>query len=357
MCLPAAGLHELGLFDGGGGEALHGAGDGFAGFGDDLGVVEVGGGDDDGLGAGDGFFALDGVVLDVERGGALLHEDARADEDGLGAELHHQGRVGGGGDAAGGEVGHGQLAGLGDHADELVGRAVDLGGVVELLVAEDGEGLDLADDLAHVLDGVDDVAGAGLALGADHGCAFGDAAEGFAEVAGAADEGRGEGVLVDVEGLVGGGEDLGLVDEVDAELLQDLGLGEVADAGLGHDGDGDGVDDLLDELGVGHAGDAAFGADHGGHALERHDGDGAGLFGDARLLDVHDVHDDATLEHLGQAGLEAEGGGAEVAVGGVVCHDESPCEPRLAERVVGVGPRESSVYQLCWCVDEFLFEG
>ena len=248
-----------------------------------------------------------GVVLDVERGGALLHEDAGADEDGLGAELHHEGGVGGSGDAAGGEVGDGQLAGLGDHADELVGRAVDLGGVVELFVAEDGEGLDLADDLAHVLDGVDDVSGAGLALGADHGCAFGDAAEGLAEVARAADEGRGEGVLVDVVGLVGGGEDLGLVDEVDAERLQDLGFGEVADAGLGHDGDGDGVDDLLDELGVGHAGDAAFGADHGGYALEGHDGDGAGLLGDAGLLDVHDVHDDAALEHLGEAGLETQG--------------------------------------------------
>ena len=267
-------------------------------------------------GAGDGLFALHGVVLDVERRGALLHEDAGADEDGLGAELHHQGGVGGGGDAAGGEVGHGQLAGLGDHADELVGRAVDLGGVVELFLAEDGEGLDLADDLAHVLDGVDDVAGAGLALGADHGRAFGDAAQGLAEVARAADEGRGEGVLVDVVDLIGGGEHLGLVDEVDAELLEHLRLGEVADAGLGHDRDGDGADDLLDELGVGHAGDAALGADHGGHALERHDGDGAGLFGDARLLDVHDVHDDAALEHLGEADLEAKGGGGEA--GGLV---------------------------------------
>ena len=84
----------------------------------------------------------------------------------------------------------------------------------------------------------------GFALGADHGCAFGDAAKSFAEVAGAADEGCREGVLVDVVGLVGRGEDFGLVDEVDAELLEDLGFGEVADAGLGHDGDGDGGDDL-----------------------------------------------------------------------------------------------------------------
>ena len=113
----------------------------------------------------------------------------------------------------------------------------------------------------------------------------------------------------------------------------------MADAGLGHDGDGDGGDDLLDKLGVGHAGDAAFGTDHGRHALKSHDGDSAGFLGDARLFDVHDVHDDSTLEHLSQTGLEAEGGGAEVAVGNVVCHDESPYESRSYEvlRTVAAG--------------------
>ena len=51
------------------------------------------------------------------------------------------------------------------------------------------------------------------------------------------------------------------------------------------------------------------GADHGGDALERHDGDGSGLLGDDGLVDVHDVHDDASLKHLGEAGLEAKTGG------------------------------------------------
>ena len=58
-----------------------------------------------------------GIVFHVERGGALLHEDSRADKDGLGAELHHESRIGRSGDAAGGEVGNGKLACLGDHAD------------------------------------------------------------------------------------------------------------------------------------------------------------------------------------------------------------------------------------------------
>src|SRR5271155_4148415 len=78
--LPAAGLHEVLFFDGCGGETFHRTDDGFAGFGDDLWVVEVGGGDDDGAGAADGLFALLRIVLDIERGGALLHEDARAYE-------------------------------------------------------------------------------------------------------------------------------------------------------------------------------------------------------------------------------------------------------------------------------------
>jgi len=220
---------------------------------------------------------------------------------------------------------------------------VNLGSVVELFVAEDGEGFDFADDLAHVLDGVDDVTGTGFAFGADHGCAFGDAAEGFAKVARAADEGRGEGVLVDVVDLIGRGEDFGLVDEVDAQGLQDLRFDEVADARLGHDGDGDGADDLLDELGAGHAGYAAFGADHGRDALECHDGDGASLFSDAGLFDVHDVHDDAAFEHLGEAEFEAEGRGAEVSVAvvGVVCHGVL-----LRSRVAGARAETRCVY-LC----------
>ena len=105
-----------------------------------------------------------------------------------------------------------------------------LGRGVEFLLAQHGEGSHFFHDLAHVLDGVDHVAGAGFALGADHGRAFGDAAQGFAQIARAADKGGREGVLVDVVSFVGGGEHFALVDEVDAELLQDLRFGKVADA-------------------------------------------------------------------------------------------------------------------------------
>jgi hypothetical protein len=92
------------------------------------------------------------------------------------------------------------------------------------------------DDLPHVLDRMHHVAGAGFALGADHGRAFGDAAQGFAQIARSANKGRGEGVLVDVVELVGRGQHFALVDEVDPEVLQNLGFGKMPDARLGHDG-------------------------------------------------------------------------------------------------------------------------
>ena len=74
-------------------------------------------------------------------------------------------------------------------------------------------------------DGFDDVACAGFAFGADHGGAFGDAAQGFAEVAAPAHEGDAVGGFVDVVDGIGGGEDFGFVDVVYAEGFKDLGGG------------------------------------------------------------------------------------------------------------------------------------
>src|SRR4029079_7021283 len=109
--------------------------------------------------------------------------------------------------------------------------------------------------------------------------------------------------------LVGRRQHLGFVDVIDPERLQDLRFDEMADARLGHDGDRDDLLDLLDLRGVRHAGDTAVSADVGRHTLEGHDGAGAGILGDLRLIGRGDVHEDAALEHLGQAGLHGEGAG------------------------------------------------
>ena len=105
---------------------------------------------------------------------------------------------------------------------------------------------DLRADPAHVAHGLDDVAGPGLALGADHRRALADAPQRLAEVGRAAHERDLERPLVDVVGLVGRRQDLGLVDVVDLERLEHLRLGEVADARLGHHRDRHGLLDALD---------------------------------------------------------------------------------------------------------------
>ena len=177
----------------------------------------------------------------------------------------------------------------------------------ELIIAQSDNVTDLLLDLAHVAHGLDDVARARLALGANHRGALGNTAQRLAQIAGAADKRHVKLGLVDVINVIGGGENLGLVDVIDLDGLQDLRLDNVTDAALGHDGDGDGLLDALDHLGIAHTRDAACGTDVGRDALESHDGAGAGFFGDLRLFGGGHVHDDATLEHFCKTGLQANG--------------------------------------------------
>ena len=147
---------------------------------------------------------------------------------------------------------------------------------------------------------LDDVAGARLALGADHGRALGDAAQRFAEVLRAAHERHVELVLVDVVHVVGGAQNLGFVDVVDFDGLQNAGFGNMADAHLRHDRDGHGLLNALDHGRVAHAGDATGRANVGRNTLERHHRACARVLRDLRLLGGSDVHNHATLEHLRQ---------------------------------------------------------
>jgi hypothetical protein len=143
--------------------------------------------------------------------------------------------------------------------------------------------------------GLNHVPGPSFALAADHRGAFTDSSERLSQVGCSTYEWDGEAPLVDVMGLVGRRQNLGLVDVIDPEALEHLCLYEVADATLGHHRDRYRFHDLGDLLGVGHAHHPALGADVGGHALERHDRDRAGLLGDLRLVGGRDVHDDAAL--------------------------------------------------------------
>lgn len=164
-----------------------------------------------------------GTLLSIAR-----LENTRANKDTIAAQLHHQRSIGRGGNTTSGEVNDRQTAELSSLANKLV-RSLDLTGeraqlrLGVLAGEEDTAGTaDLRIDSAHVLNGLNDITGASLTLSADHSGALGDAAQGLTEVAATADEGDLVAVLGDVVDIVGGGEDLGFVDVVNANGFKDL---------------------------------------------------------------------------------------------------------------------------------------
>src|SRR5579864_6178841 len=117
---------------------------------------------------------------------------------------------------------------------------------------------------------LDDVACACLALRSHHGCAFTDATQCLAQITCAAHKGHGEEVFVDMEVLIGGSQDFGLIDAVDANGLENFGFDKVPDAALRHNGNSDSLFNLDDEFGVAHASNATLRSNVGGHALQCH---------------------------------------------------------------------------------------
>src|SRR5476651_796996 len=126
-------------------------------LGDDVRLVEVGCGRDDRLCVRDWIVAL---------------ENAAADEIALAAELHHQRRVSGSRNAAGREIHDRQLAGPVHLLDEVEGRSKVLSFRHQLLRTHRRDATDATLHGAHVTHRLNDVAGPGLAFGADHRGAF-----------------------------------------------------------------------------------------------------------------------------------------------------------------------------------------
>ena len=51
--------------------------------------------------------------------------------------------------------------------------------------------------------------------------------------------------------VISHGQNLALIDIIDPDSLEDLGFYEMTDSDFGHDGEGDGVDDVFDHGWVG----------------------------------------------------------------------------------------------------------
>mmetsp|Transcript_18976 Transcript_18976/g.49367 ORF Transcript_18976/g.49367 Transcript_18976/m.49367 type:complete len:383 (-) Transcript_18976:77-1225(-) len=237
--------------------------------------------------------------------GVTRLKDARADKNAVAAELHHQRSIGGGSDAARGKVDHREPTQVLDLLDDRHGHTLLGRKGLELAVIHALESADLVSDGAGVPHSLNHIARPGGAFGADHRRPFVDPPHGLAKVLGAAHKRDLEVVLLDVVLVVSRGEYLTLVNVVNAKRLEDLRLDEVADPGFGHDRNGHGLHDVLNHGRIRHAGNPTVGTDVSRNALESHDSHSAGLFGNASLLGIHHIHDDATLEHLREPALHS----------------------------------------------------
>src|SRR5512143_3429523 len=113
---------------------------------------------------------------------------AGADKNGLRAELHHERGIRRSSDTAGGEIRHRKLAVLLEMTYQINRRAKVFGFCHELLIVKRGDPPNGIVNSAHVTDSLDNIARAGFALGADHGCPLADPAERLAQVTAAADK-------------------------------------------------------------------------------------------------------------------------------------------------------------------------
>ena len=147
------------------------------------------------------------------------------------------------------------------------------------------------------------VPGSCFTLGPDHGRSFLDAPAGFTQVSSAADERNGEFSLFNVE-FVRRSKHLRLVHHIHSQCFQNLGFHEVADPGLGHNGDGHSLDDRLYDQRVCHPGHATHLPDVRRHGMQSHYGHSTRFFSYYGLFRGGDVHYDAAFLHLCETAFE-----------------------------------------------------
>ena len=178
--------------------------------------------------------------------------------------------------------------------------------VHQFFFAEHGQLLHFFHNGPNVADRLDDIAGAGFAFGTDHSGAFCDAAQRLAQIARTTDKWHFEVVLINVVLFVRRREHFAFINVIDAQYFENASFGEMSDAYLCHDRYRNGRHDVANHANLRHARHAAFLTYIGGDAFERHDGCGAGLLGNARVVGIHHIHDHPAFQHFGQTDLQPE---------------------------------------------------
>ena len=155
-----------------------------------------------------------------------------------------------------------------------------------------------------MLDCTDNITSACLSFGPNHCSTFHNPPTGLTEIRASADEWNCEIIFRNMVEWIGRGQNLTFVDHVYSELLEDTSFFVMTDSSLGHHWYAGGIDDAPDEVRMAHSSHATIGSYVCGNSLKRHYSGSTCIFCNVCLLGSYDVHDDATLLHLGETPLE-----------------------------------------------------
>mmetsp|Transcript_30563 Transcript_30563/g.45614 ORF Transcript_30563/g.45614 Transcript_30563/m.45614 type:complete len:330 (-) Transcript_30563:111-1100(-) len=234
-------------------------------------------------------------------------KDSTSNEHSIHTKLHHKCGIRRCGNSTSGKVHHRKSSIIRNELDKFIRGPKLLGGNEEFILGHDRKSLNFRLNSSCMTDRLDNVSSPSLSLGTKHGRSLRTPTKCLSNVTTSTNKGNIEHILINMIDLICHGEHLTLINIINFTCLKNLCFDKVPDTSLGHDGDGDGVFDFEDHVGVGHAGDSSVATDIGGDAFEGHDGDCSGCFGDLGLFDVHDIHNNTTLEHLRQSLLHLIG--------------------------------------------------
>ncbi len=145
------------------------------------------------------------------------------------------------------------------------------------------------------------IAGTCFTLGADHGSAFTDPAEGLSKVTAAADKGYFEVSLVDMEPVIGRGKHFTLINKVHVQRFKDLRFNKVTDPAFCHDRDTYRFLNFYNNIGVRHSCDTACNPYVCRNPFKCHYGGRSRIFGYPGMVRRNNIHDYTAFKHFGQA--------------------------------------------------------
>ena len=149
---------------------------------------------------------------------------ARSKHTSVTAQLHHQSRISRGSNTTSSEVNDREAFQASSFLEQVEWRLDILRIRIELFLTHHACLPDLAHHRPLVTNSFDNVASTGLTLGSDECSTFRDTTKSFSEITCTAYKRDFESVLVDMVLIISGSKDLGFIDIVDTDGLEDLSL-------------------------------------------------------------------------------------------------------------------------------------